>query len=166
MDEALLILLGKKDYEFITIKELCQKAGVNRSTFYLHYESMDDLLKETIEMVESKFSSKFDDVKDNVDTNNSILTNEKYLLPYLTFIKENKKVYQLMHDKPSLFEINKKSSFLYKTIFSKALTNFGVKEEEKKYIFNFYLEGVLAIIKKWLEDDCKDDINIINLDSI
>ena len=44
MNEALLLLLEKKDYEFITVTEICQKAGVNRSTFYLHYESMDDLL--------------------------------------------------------------------------------------------------------------------------
>ena len=37
MNEALLILLETKEYEFITIKEICEKAGVNRSTFYLHY---------------------------------------------------------------------------------------------------------------------------------
>lgn len=33
MDEALLALLQKKDYESITVKEVCEKAGVNRSTF-------------------------------------------------------------------------------------------------------------------------------------
>lgn len=45
MDEALLALLESKDYEYITVKEICQKAGVNRTTFYLHYETIDDLLK-------------------------------------------------------------------------------------------------------------------------
>lgn len=55
MDEALLFLLEKKDYEFITIKEICEKAGVNRSTFYLHYETMEDLLVETIEMITKRF---------------------------------------------------------------------------------------------------------------
>lgn len=49
MNEALLLLLEKKDYEYITIKEICKKAGVNRSTFYLHYENMNDLLEETLE---------------------------------------------------------------------------------------------------------------------
>ena len=34
MDEALLLLLETKDFDFITIKEICKKAGVNRSTFY------------------------------------------------------------------------------------------------------------------------------------
>ena len=34
MDEALILLLEKKEYSFITVKEICEKAGVNRSTFY------------------------------------------------------------------------------------------------------------------------------------
>lgn len=55
MDEALLLLLEKKEYEFITVKEICEKAGVNRSTFYLHYETIDDLLYEAIEMINKRF---------------------------------------------------------------------------------------------------------------
>ena len=47
MDEALLALLEEKDLEYITVKELCHRAGVNRSTFYLHYETIDDLVNET-----------------------------------------------------------------------------------------------------------------------
>ena len=48
MDEALAALLEKKDFEYITVKEICDAAGVNRSTFYLHYENTRDLLDETV----------------------------------------------------------------------------------------------------------------------
>lgn len=44
MVEALLLLLEKKEYDVITVKEICNKVGVNRSTFYLHYNAKDDLL--------------------------------------------------------------------------------------------------------------------------
>ena len=44
MDEALISLLKEKDLEYITVKEICEKAGVNRSTFYLHYETIADLV--------------------------------------------------------------------------------------------------------------------------
>lgn len=37
MQQALINLLNKKEYEYISIKEICSQAGVNRSTFYLHY---------------------------------------------------------------------------------------------------------------------------------
>ena len=59
MDEALLLLLENKEFEYITIKEICQKAGVNRSTFYLHYQNTNELLAETIEMINKKFYESF-----------------------------------------------------------------------------------------------------------
>ena len=34
-NKALLALLEKKEFSYITIREICQEAGVNRSTFYL-----------------------------------------------------------------------------------------------------------------------------------
>ena len=46
MDEALITLLEKKDFEFISIKEICDTAGVNRSTFYLHYDNTLDPVDE------------------------------------------------------------------------------------------------------------------------
>ena len=41
-DKALLSLLETKPFEYITISEICEKAEVNRSTFYLHYENTSD----------------------------------------------------------------------------------------------------------------------------
>ena len=55
MDEAILYLLHEKKFEYITITEICKKAGVNRSTFYLHYDNTNDLLSEAIEMLNKKF---------------------------------------------------------------------------------------------------------------
>ena len=70
MNQALIQLLNKKDYDFITIKEICKKAGVNRSTFYLHYDNIDDLLYETIENLNKEFDSYFNKnnaVVENID---------------------------------------------------------------------------------------------------
>ena len=43
---AMTELLGKKAIGFITIKELCETAGLNRGTFYLHYSAPMDVLRE------------------------------------------------------------------------------------------------------------------------
>ena len=58
-DKALLSLLEKKPFEYITISEICEDAGVNRSTFYLHYENTADLLKEATAYVLDDFASYF-----------------------------------------------------------------------------------------------------------
>ena len=69
MNQALIELLNKKDYEFLTIKEICKKAGVNRSTFYLHYDDIDDLLYETIENLNKNFNSCFGEENKNFENN-------------------------------------------------------------------------------------------------
>ena len=57
MVEALLFLLEKKEYDSITVKEICEKAGVNRSTFYMHYDTKDDLLVETMKYINARLLS-------------------------------------------------------------------------------------------------------------
>ena len=39
-------MICEMDYEQISIKELTERARINRKTFYLHYSSLDDLLRE------------------------------------------------------------------------------------------------------------------------
>jgi AcrR family transcriptional regulator len=43
LQQALISLILKKDYEAITIKDICDAANVGRSTFYAHYTNKDDL---------------------------------------------------------------------------------------------------------------------------
>jgi AcrR family transcriptional regulator len=161
MDQALLLLLEKKEYDFITVKEVCEKAGVNRSTFYLHYETMDDLLKECIELINKRFLSAFDNI--TIDPNklgkdDLFFITDKYLIPYLELIKKNKKIYKLIHNKPHIFNNQKAFNVLYKNIFEVILEKYGVSDEEKPYVFAYFTNGSLAIIDKWIENDCKDDM--------
>lgn len=107
-DEALIYLLEKKDIEYITIKEICKKAGVNRSTFYLHYENVNDLVEETLNYINEKFINYFNEnSKDFIDKikKSSLeelnLIEKKYLTPYLTFIKDNNRIFKASFNNPS-----------------------------------------------------------------
>ena len=157
MDDALLALLEKKDYEFITVQELCKKAGVHRSTFYLHYEKMDDLLLETIQKIQKDFFSSFHpdfSIKESIvkgKKEDLFLIQEEYLLVYLDFICKNKKVYRLMHEKPEIFQLKNIFSKMYQDIFSPILSIFEVEEKKQPYYLAYYLGGVFSIIEKWVE---------------
>lgn len=165
MDEALLFLLEKKDFEFISVKEICDKAGVSRSTFYLHYESMNDLLIETIGLINKKFKDSFNNkVVDasSTDKKDLFFIKEEYLLPYLELVKKHKHVFKLIHNKPYLFGNEKASKDLYNNLFEKVLDSYGVKEEDKEYVFAYYTQGTLAIVLKWIEKDCIDEIEKVS----
>lgn len=48
-------LFLKKSFNEITIKELCEKSMINRRTFYLHYDSLDDLMTDILEDLSLEF---------------------------------------------------------------------------------------------------------------
>ena len=79
-----------------------------------------------------------------------------------TFVKENKRVFKLIHEKPDIFDNNGLNKKLYEDTFSLILDKYNVKENEKQYIFSFYTTGTLSIVLKWLENDCKDEIEFIS----
>ena len=167
-DNTLLSLLEKKPFEYITISEICEKAGVNRSTFYLHYENTRDLLKETISYVLDNFTSYFDvDTKkitlkfENCDLQELNYINEKYLYPYLLFIKENRRVFFAVLSQPTTFDSNIIFQRLFDNIFNPILDRFHYPRDEQNYVMMFYLNGITAIITEWLKDDCKKSIEEI-----
>src|SRR3569833_1748989 len=47
---ALLNLVKEKPIREITVQEVLDRSGVGRSTFYLHYRDLDDLLLRQLEM--------------------------------------------------------------------------------------------------------------------
>lgn len=44
MVDALLILMSEKDFQSITVEEIAVKAGVNRSTYYRHFNGKEDII--------------------------------------------------------------------------------------------------------------------------
>lgn len=166
-DEALINLLDKKQYEYISVKEICEEAGYNRSTFYLHYETINDLLKETLEYINNKFNENFGNSNNfaleinNKNKESLIFINDEYLRPYLTFIKENKKIFSLSFSHPEIVDSFNKYSYLKKYILNPVLDKYNVSQNKRKFIIEFYVQGTMGIIREWTKDDCKDDIDDI-----
>ena len=168
MDEALLSLLEKKDFEYITIKEICDVAGVNRSTFYLHYDNTYDLLKETTQYILDKHFAYYDvDKKDvvsklgNCQRNELVFITRGYLIPYLTFIKENRRIFKLAIKQFQVMNMDEVYGGMFKYIFEPILIQFGIPLKERAYVIKFYLTGVFAIVMEWLDNDCNDDMDFI-----
>ena len=168
-NKALLSLLEKKPFAYITISEICEKAGVNRSTFYLHYENTSDLLKETTTYVLDNFSSYFPiDAESvvaqfaNCNLQDLKFINEKYLHPYLSFIKDNQQVFSAVLSQPTVFDSKAIFKRLFDNIFKPILDRFHYPRDEQNYVMMFYLNGITAIITEWLNDGCQKNIESIS----
>ena len=176
MDEAFILLLEKKEFQYITVKEICTKAGVNRSTFYLHYETMNDLLEESAQFVLKKFYESMQSIDDlniahgeeginefvtSSSLDNLYLITPKYLTPYLQFISDNKRLYATALKNVGLFKWENTYDNLFKKIFSPILDRFGQEEKIKPYLVLFYISGLMAIVTEWLKNDCAESVEEI-----
>ncbi len=167
MNEAFLELLNKKDFEYITVKEICEKAKVNRSTFYLHYDTVNDLLLETEDYINEKFLSYFQGTEaERVEVsalNDSDLNfiKPKYLIPWLNFVKDNKNLFKTVIKRFKTFSFANSFGEISSKIITPVLERLIPEKEDRKYIFVFYVEGVMAIVKEWLRNNCDKDINEI-----
>ena len=168
MDEALITLLEKKDFEYITIKEICDTAEVNRSTFYLHYENTSDLLKETTRYIIDKHLAYYEIDKQRISfqfesckREELLFISEKYLTPYLTFIKDNQRLFKVSIKQFHSMHMDEVYGRMFEHIFSPILARFCVPEKERAYVMKFYLTGVFAIIMEWLDKNCSDDMKTV-----
>ena len=168
MDEALLALLEEKDLEYITGKEICHRAGGNRSTFYLHYETIADLVDEALEMINQRFRSYFPQQEEEIlgnmgsrERENLVLVTREYLLPYLRFIRDNKKVYRAAFRNPSSMQAHTRYGELKQQILSPILERFEIPAAQRPYYMAYYVEGIIAIVKEWLRQDCADEVEMI-----
>ena len=168
MNDALISLLASKDFEYITIKDICEKAGVNRSTFYLHYSNTSDLLEEVIDRLNESFSRHFNTSKtdhsiiSSKDLDDLYLITDEFLIPCLTFIKENRKVYKAVKSRPNLFNANKSYEWMFRSIFSPIMNRFGLELKWHRYLMDFYINGITAFVIDWVDDDCKIDVEEVS----
>lgn len=168
LDKALLTLLEKKPFEYITISEICKEAGVNRSTFYLHYENTRELLNETIQYVLENFTSYFSvnekSIADNFqdcDLQELIFINKRYLHPYLSYIRDHQRLFTAAMSQPVAFQFDAVFHRLFNRILNPILDRFRYPASGRKYVMMFYLNGITAIVTEWIRDECRKSIDEI-----
>ena len=168
MDLALISLLKKKPFDYITVSEICEEAGVNRSTFYLHYETIGDLLAETTRYLLDDFLAYFStDTKAialnlmDCELSDLIFICDKYLSPYLSYVKDHKEIFgtALLYNQTLGFEDVYKRMF--DNIFNPILERFNYPSGNRQYVMMYYLNGVNAIILEWLRNSCDKSIQEI-----
>lgn len=163
MNKALIELIEKKDFEYITVKEICEKAGVNRSTFYLHYENTRDLLEESVEYMNNHFLTYFSeqdrgksiDYRIQNDSKGDLMfISDEYLLPYLKYVRDNRRLYLTVIEKAKTLDMEKNYDRFFVNIISPIMDKFKIQENEKEYILSFYIQGIIGIVCQWLKEDC------------
>lgn len=148
LQQALLKVLKNKHIDKVSIKELCEEAKVNRGTFYLHYATPNDLLRE----IEQQF------IDENMTMFSPYFNNgyeTSYMAALFAGILKNRELCQIIMGK------NGNPRFLARM---KALVRPGIidgwcrefpnyRREDLDYVFDFIFSGSMDLILGWIDDN-------------
>lgn len=171
--DSFLELIQDKPYSKISIKEICKVADISRSTFYLHFKSIDDVLNAILDYAIKMTSPDYLKISnfsiDYLKENESLIpacqrvgSSEKYrkllLDPELTeyivgriMIRERNRVVPAIQEKTGLSKEDAETLFLYTLHGSFAVNRANQFRKNNKWyhdvqiINNFTLNGYNAL---------------------
>lgn len=145
--EAFWQLYEKKRIENITIKEITQKAGYNRGTFYEYFLDVYDIL----EKIEDKI---IPNIKDLPPTEAPATSQQDSLKEIISFYQKNAGyLTTLLSDKGDPAFLNKLKNHIKPRIKSE-LINKGVSDGfELDYALEYTLQGLLGVLNHWFQNN-------------
>lgn len=159
LKNALMDLLSEKgSVTKISVRELCERADLNRSTFYAHYSEPKELLEE----VEAELLDATREHLQKIGAENDIGAH-RYLLSFLIYIKENDKPFRTLLIDAGDPEF--RSKFMQQSIiqFVENL-NISFPKDQEQYIYSYILNGSTGVIIQWMRSDYSIDENaLVNL---
>ena len=146
LKDNLIDLLEKKNLERITIKELCEKADINRTTYYKYYLDQYDQL----EKIEDEIFVDMGNYIENNSIHNS-KENEIIIENILEYIENNQRTFKILLEKADINFQNKMLSFIGKKIFDKE--EYSTMNEEIVYIYTAV--GSFGVVSEWIKGNLK-----------
>lgn len=147
--EALLKMLKTCNINKISIRELCQVAGINRTTFYNHYGSQYDVLNQIADMyIQSTSFTVINDLAEGKSI-------DECLTKVLQYIKDNLEFAKLILSQDNYNLITNITTSLPKfdDMVIRQLPE-SMDFEEKKAIASYVQYGTVRLLKEWILSDC------------
>lgn len=143
-------LLKKKTFHQITLKEVCELAEINRSTFYKYYADIYDWK----EQMENEALEEAQKIIDKIDSTNI----EIFLTEILQSIKNNSDFFG------TFFSENGEShalELIFSSCIDKAENKFkskilNITNTQEKWECNYLAYGCIGVIRCWIKDGMKE----------
>lgn len=146
-------LLSEMEPEKISITRLCDECGLHRSSFYLHFEDMIDLMKHVEENLAKMYGEIFAASNDAVPYSleerflilfRTIQDNQNFYKAYWSRAKDLKVLQTILSEKDMarMSESAERYGFADKTVL--------------QYHQLYFRSGIAAIIGFWLSRDCRE----------
>lgn len=140
--EAFLKLINQEEYAKITVTQVCKEADITRSTFYIHYNNLNDVLNKVLDEALA-----FSD--GNVPAAQPVMVGEDSLLPACQRIAGAPKYRKILMD-PDLSEyiIGRIAAHERDRVIPDIQRKTGLDDQQADILFQYMIHGSFAINKR------------------
>lgn len=156
LKNALVELMQKNHISKISVRALCETAGINRSTFYLHYSDPYDLLAQVEQEVLDNLNRYLNhkSISDTKPMSTHVLSN------FLDYVKKNVDLFKALLSENCDFAFQKDLMELAQVISSQP--NQSLDPKTVDYVKTFCLPGAISVLQKWLQEGMKESTEQIS----
>lgn len=152
LKESLIGLLQKKTIDKISIKEICETADINRSTFYAHYSDQYDLLRQ----IEHEVLRDLNDYLDNYSFKENKAESFQVMKNIFEYIVENAELCKVLLGENGDIEFQKKIMMLVQRQCMEEWQGEGIRDSDTiDYLLLFGVNGSIGVVQKWLQNGMK-----------
>lgn len=151
LEASLKNLLLKKPLDKITINDITEDCGINRMTFYYHFKDIYDLIEWCC----------VEDAKKALEGKKTYDTWQQGFLQIFEAVLDNKPFILNVYHSVSREQVE---IYLYKLTYDLLIgvveeksEGMNVREEDKKFIADFYKYAFVGLMLDWVRHDMKGD---------
>ncbi|MCH5158751.1 MAG: TetR/AcrR family transcriptional regulator [Clostridiales bacterium] len=153
---TLVNMLGNKDIDKVTVTDLCTSAGINRATFYYHYDSVRDVFHEVERLTEEEFNEFLNQTALNDDG----VPDKNFYTTFFEFIARNANICKMILNSPHKTD----DSFMARAMEAGCNKAMNVIKNllpscpvsKIKYYYLFVSHGFLGLMTYWLNTGMKE----------
>lgn len=150
---TVLELLKEMDFDKITVKMICNKAEVNRSTFYAHYADIYDIMEQMEEHLNEELLESYP-AWQSTDTDIFPLWP---FIPFLRHIKKHCHFYKIVLKQRKDFPLKQGRRQMWEQIIKPKCEAAGIlSESEMMYYFVYFQAGFTFALKRWIDTGCRE----------
>ena len=152
LKESLIELLEQKPISRITIKEICEKADINRGTFYAHYSDQYDLLHK----IEQELLDDITKYLASYDFQGSKPGSIQVITQVFEYVLQNGKLCQVLLGENGDIEFQEKiMRIVQRQCIEEWTGNQSVDADTAEYLYLFVIHGSIGLVRKWLHNGMK-----------
>ncbi|WP_297520243.1 TetR/AcrR family transcriptional regulator [uncultured Clostridium sp.] len=147
ISNAMLEVLKEKEFDSISITEICSKAEVARKTFYRNFNNKEDVIKSSIDLKLSEFTS--------TGVLNKVIKPIEISESYIQFWYDRKDFLKLLFER-NLFGILNYKYDIYMQDLRRLMKGDEEETPEIEYFLKFISGGFWNVLQTWVRKDFKE----------